>query len=146
MGETGLGKFRKLEKYVDALFSIWIRASRVGCEMCDKKPLKPAELQCAHGFSRSKKRVRFNELNAFALCPACHRRHTPPEPRWWTWMEDKIGVEAYQRIEFLKDSGPRVYAGDLQLLAADYLGRIQVLAGESGEWARERATKLGGNR
>ena len=138
-----LVSFGVIETLADVLFSVWIRSTRLGCEMCPKKGLKPDELQCAHGFSRAKKRVRFNESNVFALCPGCHMRHTPPGPKWWVWMEGKIGVEEYQRVEFLKDAGPRLYRGDVELIAADYLGRIQRLPpGEVGDWARESAAKI----
>lgn len=136
-----LVKFAVLETLADDLFSVWVRSTRGGCEMC-KRPYRPWELQNAHGFSRAKKRVRYNEQNVFALCPGCHRKHTPPLPAWYVWFENRVGVEAYSRVEFLKDSGPRLYRGDVQMLASDYFGRILALPGEIGEWARGRAAEI----
>lgn len=143
LGSVAVVDFGALRDLADDLFSVWIRSTRVGCEMCSKKPLKPWELQNAHGFSRVHMRVRFNEDNVFALCPACHRKHSPSGPGWWVWMEQKIGEARYSRVEFLKSGGPRLYRSDILILACDYLGRIQRLpAGDVGEWARERAEEI----
>jgi hypothetical protein len=85
----------------DSLFSKLIR-SRGRCEHCGSGDW----LQCAHGFSRRYRAVRFDERNAWVLCRSCHVFYTHRPLEWDGWMRDRMGVELYEEIRALALTGP----------------------------------------
>lgn len=78
----------------DELFSRVIR-SRGACEVFGCTNL---ELQCAHGFSRGYRAVRWDERNAFCLCKAHHWYFTPRPLQWEDWMRDRMGDALYDEM------------------------------------------------
>lgn len=86
-------KRQNLTKQCDALFSKIVR-SRGACEACGQT----WDLQCAHGFSRRYRAVRWNEANAFALCRGCHLKYTVRPLEWEEWMRERIGGNAYDEL------------------------------------------------
>lgn len=54
----------------DKLFSEYIRKRDGRCVRCGKTE----NLQCSHFWSRRMEGVRFDPINAEALCPGCHKR------------------------------------------------------------------------
>lgn len=97
----------------DILFSKLIRLrGRCEIEGCDKPP----ELQCAHGFSRQYRAVRWDERNAFCLCKSHHFWYTPRPIQWEDWMRAKLGDALYEELRELAKTGknpklPEVLAG-----------------------------------
>ena len=77
----------------DQLFSLLVR-ERAGnrCERCGRSEGK---LDCSHHWSRRLKQLRWDPLNACALCYICHA--------WWhsfpgesgVWLRNKIGEDQY---------------------------------------------------
>lgn len=101
-------------KKCDELFSLQVRS--VGrCEADDGRPHN-GNLQCAHGFSRSYKAIRWEPRNAFSLCGAHHTHYTHHPIEWDLWMLDRLGVETYTelRTQALTHRTP-----DLELVLAE---------------------------
>lgn len=89
-------------KRCDALFSKLIR-SRGACELetCGQT----FDLQCAHGFSRGYRAVRWDERNAFALCRADHMYFTHRPLEWDDWLVAKWGEGLYVAMRTLAKNG-----------------------------------------
>lgn len=93
----GLCKSHAVEE-ADRLFSLAVRS--VGrCE--SGRPGHLGNLQCAHGFSRSYKAVRWDRRNAFCLCGGCHTFYTHHPIEWDLWMLDRLGLELYSELRGL---------------------------------------------
>lgn len=77
----------------DSTFSKCIRErSNWTCEKCGVKYEPPTTgLQCAHIFGRRNKAVRFEPLNAFALCFACHQYYTANPMNFGIFVHNKLG-------------------------------------------------------
>ena len=101
----------ELEKLADELHSVWLRAARIGCEMagwphrattCGGWGMLPAALQCAHGWDRGSKAVRFDPSNTFSICAHCHvkytRNHRQGDAQWHDWMAQRLGEGIYQEL------------------------------------------------
>lgn len=79
----------------DAVFSKLIRARDQRCLHCGKGP-DQAQLHCSHVYSRKNLSVRWDEMNAKALCAYHHRRFWHEQPKealeWLTglWGEDHM--------------------------------------------------------
>lgn len=93
-------KTQQLRK-ADALFSLLIR-SRGRCENCGSSEY----LQCAHGFSRRYRAVRFDERQVWALCRGCHVYFTHRPLEWDVWMRDRMGEALYAEVRALALTGP----------------------------------------
>lgn len=140
-----------LLKAADALWSIWLRAYHVACEVCET-PLHPDSLQCMHGWTRTERAVRFEPSNTFAGCAPCHRAHTPPRIGWYDWMRERLGEAEYARVEQMARAGGKLRTSDLQLVVLDARARIVKLPeGDRKAWAQakeakvmERMVRLGG--
>ena len=100
---------RWMEKLADDLHSIALRTVREGCELAGEPEIRaercvgvgahPAQLQCAHGFTREDKGTRFDYSNTFSLCAACHRKHTPSGAAWYDWMERRLSSGIYSHVQ-----------------------------------------------
>lgn len=88
-------------RQADALFSKIVR-SRGSCERCGKT----AGLQCAHGFSRRYRAIRWDERNAFAQCGGCHflLTHRPIEQD--DWNRSQWGDALYDELRSLALTAP----------------------------------------
>jgi hypothetical protein len=146
-----LSSYRELLTVADRVWSVWVRAYWGACEMC-QAPLHPQDLQCAHGFSRVERSIRFDPDNTFALCSSCHRRHTPPRVDWWDWMPERLqdramelpgrvavrsGAAAFARLKMMSRArGGKLTTLSLQAVVADARQRIEALpGGERKNWA-----------
>ncbi len=104
-------KRQNLTKACDALFSQLVRS--VGrCEANDGFPCS-GPLQCAHGFSRRYRAVRWDRRQCFALCAGHHMRYTHNPIAWDLWMQERMGQELYQEVRSLALSGEKVDMPDL---------------------------------
>lgn len=87
----GLCKTHAVEE-ADKLFSLAVRS--VGrCESGRDTHL--GNLQCAHGFSRSYKAIRWDRRNAWSFCAGCHTYYTHHPIEWDLFMMDRLGVTVY---------------------------------------------------
>lgn len=64
-------------------------------------------LQCAHGFSRSYKAVRWDRRQCWALCQGCHVYYTHRPIEWDLWMRKTMGEPLYMEIRKRALSGER---------------------------------------
>lgn len=55
-------------------------------------------LQCAHGWSRSYKAVRWDRRQCWALCQGCHVFFTHRPIEWDNWMRKTMGDQLYAEI------------------------------------------------
>jgi hypothetical protein len=137
-----LARYGDLLKIADALWSVWVRAGPEACEMCGV-PFAPDAMQCAHGITREDRVIRFEPTNTYALCSACHRRHTPPRQAWWDWMEAHVGQPAYAMLQRRSRAGGKLHTSDLQLVILDAQQRIAALPqSERKEWAQAKAETI----
>jgi 5-methylcytosine-specific restriction endonuclease McrA len=88
-------------KACDALFGKIIRA-RGACESCGQT----WDLQCAHGFSRRYRSVRWDEVNAFCLCRGCHMKFTHRPLEWDDWLKADWGEVRYWEIRHIALTAP----------------------------------------
>lgn len=98
MGAAKLGRTRTTSKksridYLDRIFSILIRADGE-CVHCGTTE----RLQCAHGFSRRYRSVRWDTRNAFCLCQRCHMFFTHRPLEWDEWLKDRWGEDLYDEV------------------------------------------------
>ena len=85
---------KQLVAKADALFSLVVRSPGV-CANCGSHDY----LQCAHGFSRRYRAVRWDEGNAWCLCRNCHFYFTGRPHEWEEWMQSRLGYEAYRDLQ-----------------------------------------------
>lgn len=91
-------------KEADTLFSLIVRApGRCLILGCGKK----TGLQCAHGFSRRYRPIRWDERNAFCLCAGHHHWFTMRPLEWDEWLRNRLGVELYQELRSKALAGGR---------------------------------------
>lgn len=83
-----------LRNKADKLFSLYIRDRDRRCRRCGKS----GDLQCAHGFSRSYHKTRWDERNAWAMCRGCHTFFTHRPIQWEDWMREDMGEELYEEV------------------------------------------------
>ena len=105
----------------DSLFSKLIR-SRGCCEQCGSREW----LQCAHGFSRRYRAVRFDERNAWALCRSCHVFFTHRPLEWDGWMRKAMGAELYEEVRTLALTGPKPDLGAEVVRLESLLRQVEI--------------------
>ncbi len=85
--------------------------------MCESGRLDHAgPLQCAHGFSRRYRAVRWDRRNAWCLCAGCHMFFTHHPIEWDEWMHRQMGDALYSQIRSLALGGERVDLKELHAL------------------------------
>lgn len=97
LGRVKKGTSKKAQvNQLDRLFSVLTRACGecVGCGATDR-------LQCAHGFSRRYRNVRWDFRNAFCLCQGCHMFYTHRPLEWDEWLLDRWGADLHAEIRTL---------------------------------------------
>lgn len=92
-----------LEGKCDRLFSLIIRAGGK-CES-GRLARHGGTLQCAHGFSRSYKAIRWDRRNAWCLCSACHVYFTHRPLEWDMWLVEQWGADLYAEMRALALGG-----------------------------------------
>lgn len=99
-------KTRQL-KQADTLFSQIVRSAG-RCANCSSTE----HLQCAHGFSRRYRAVRFDERNAWPLCRSCHVYFTHRPLEWDDWMVSRLGDHRYVELRHEALTGPNPDLGE----------------------------------
>ena len=98
-------KARAPYKVADELFSKIIRLrDQAVCQNCGKTDFP----QCAHGFSRSYRAIRWDERNAWCLCRGCHTYFTHHPLEWDEWLIERLGERLHRDLkrQALKDPNP----------------------------------------
>lgn len=89
-------KRRPRENYsaqCDVIFARLVRSKGV-CVNCGSTKA----IQCAHGFSRRYRALRWDFDNAFALCAKCHMTFTYDPLRWDNWLRARWGDDGYEAL------------------------------------------------
>lgn len=94
---------RDYSKQCDVLFSQIIRS--VGKCESGRLARHSGVLQCAHGFSRRYRAVRWDHRNAFCFCAGCHIYFTHHPIEWDLWLRERWGEEQYDEIRSLALEG-----------------------------------------
>lgn len=95
-------KKQSLLKQADTLCGQIVRA-RGRCENCGATK----ELQWAHGFSRSYRKIRHDLRNGICLCKSCHMRFTVNPLGWDDWLRDYWGEQLYWQMRMYATEGPK---------------------------------------
>lgn len=97
LGRVKKGTSKKAQvDHLDRLFSVLTRAGGK-CLNCGST----GRLQCAHGFSRRYRSVRWDPRNAFCLCQGCHMFYTHRPLEWDEWLLERWGPELYAELRSL---------------------------------------------
>lgn len=97
LGRVKKGTSQKARvNHLDRLFSVLTRAGGE-CVHCGATE----RLQCAHGFSRRYRNVRWDSRNAFCLCQGCHLFFTHRPLEWDEWLRDRWGEDLYAELRAL---------------------------------------------
>lgn len=113
----------KLDK-ADKAFSMWIRSrDDWTCQRCSKQytptynakgmPTVGASLHCSHFKGRGKEAVRFEPLNADAMCHGCHKYFTAQPDEHVKWQVKTKGQNTVDRV-ILAASGYKKKDRDLE--------------------------------
>lgn len=103
---------KSLTAALDKEFSKQVRVDGK-CEWCGKT-CSGVYLHCAHIVSRSNRRLRWDRMNAVALCPTCHREaHNHPVgfsewlkgkyPAQWKYVQNHRNEKIKRSLQDLKD-------------------------------------------
>ena len=95
--------FKIKRDLADKLFSDFIRKRDGKCVRCGKG----GTLQCSHYWGRRMESVRFDPLNAEALCFTCHERW---EHQKEIWIDNDMVMGEYAKYKVYK-LGQRMYDG-----------------------------------
>lgn len=85
----------------DHWFSKCVRASYgYKCCKCGKQYDKSSKgFHCSHIFSRRHKQIRYDKLNAVAMCYSCHNWYSGEPVESGRWAEDFLGAAAVEILE-----------------------------------------------
>lgn len=90
-----------LRNKADRAFSIYVRARDKVCQRCGTTE----GLQCSHFISRRYLAVRFNPLNAEALCFRCHKFFTERPLEADQRAREQLGEYVYEELKRLALAG-----------------------------------------
>lgn len=110
-------------KVCDGLFGKIIRSTGE-CVHC----AQTFDLQCAHGFSRGYRAVRWDERNAFCLCRGCHLYFTVRPIEWDDWLRARWGDELYTELRTLALHGPNPKLAEMLVLLRERARELEVAA------------------
>lgn len=121
------GERKKLIKKCDAVFSKLIRARDQRCLHCGKGP-EQAQLHCSHVYSRKNLSVRWDEMNAKALCAYHHRRFWHEQPKEaLEWLTGLWGEDHMAELKVRANSVKIWTADDLRILLSDLSAKLSNL-------------------
>ncbi len=71
------------------------------CEIGKVENCPSGNLQCAHGFSRRYKSVRWDVRNAWSACQGCHYWYTLRPLEWDDFLRERWGQDLYDELRAL---------------------------------------------
>jgi hypothetical protein len=83
-------------KHLDAMFAKLVKTNG---ECVSGRKEHNGGLQCAHGFSRRYRLIRWDMRNAFPFCAGCHIYFTHRPLEWEQWLRVKWGDELYEEMK-----------------------------------------------
>lgn len=91
----------------DSAFSWYIRTrDHWTCQRCGGVYTPPTKaLHCSHFKGRGKEVLRFNELNADALCYGCHQYFTSQPDEHYHWQVRRKGQKVVDQLILLANTG-----------------------------------------
>lgn len=90
----------------DKAFSLFVR-TKAGwkCERCLTQYKPPTSaLHCSHFFGRGKESVRFELINATALCMGCHLYFTAHPVEHYDWQVKRLGQKAVDKLRLASNT------------------------------------------
>ena len=124
----------KIEKRIDDVFSDFIRLrDKLKCQRCSKPYAKLEKgIQCSHFWGRRHRSTRWSEINCCALCGGCHMHLTANPAIHREWYREKIGHDAYDKLEYLHSKSAHYTVNDLKLLLGYYTRAADSLKKQAG--------------
>ena len=130
-----MSQFRSKRNKYDITFSKFILLRDKVCQKCGKS----GRLECSHIHSRANMGTRCHQVNAKALCNACHR--------WWhsypllssEWCQSVMGETEYVKLLRLAKTPSKMSVFDKDFIRKEQIELIKQM--ESGElvmkpWAK----------
>lgn len=85
----------KIEKELDAAWSLFVRKRDRVCQFCGSS----STLAAHHAFGRVHRATRFDVCNGVSLCWPCHKFRAHGDPCGFReWFKDYVGVDQYERL------------------------------------------------
>jgi len=117
---------------------------RVGwtCERCGKVFNLPDTqgLHCSHFVGRGNYATRFEPLNAFAHCCACHFYFEGNPHIFTAWVKDRLGIDLYEQLLEISNDVMRGKEArhNLKEIAAHYKGEYERMLSVRAEGVQGR--------
>lgn len=132
--------FKTLEKKADGIFSKYIRLrdadehGYVTCITCGKKHFwsNGHSINCGHFISRSRKAVRYNEMNCHGQCVACNKYRNGEPDIYRRQLVERYGNEEVVALEHKAWLGGALNASGLYLLVEEYKDKVKQLKTKKG--------------
>ena len=128
---------KELEKKLDKVFSHYIRLRAaddlgyVQCVTCGNRH-NWKEVHCGHYMPRTRKAVRFNEMNCQVQCVKCNYRRSGEHDLFREYLLEKYGKEEVEKLERLAKLGGSDDAYSLQFKIDEYKEKVKQLKKEKG--------------
>lgn len=88
-------RIKKLEKQLDAAWSLCIRNRDVICQKCHGS----GSISSHHAFGRRHRATRWDLMNGVGLCYPCHIHWAHRDPCGFSdWFKNYIGTDQYERL------------------------------------------------
>lgn len=118
-----------LEKKLDRIFSDFIRLrDKLTCQRCGKQfGGFTTGIQNSHFWGRRHRSTRWSELNCVALCGGCHIHLTGNPEEHRQWYRQRIGAEAFDRLEYQHRKAGHFNMSELALLLDFYRSKVIVI-------------------
>jgi hypothetical protein len=121
-----------LIKKADAAFSSFIRKrdahpdGRIRCFICEK-PVPWKSSHCGHFLDRDQMPVRYDEMNAHAVCFECNCIDPRHKERYTSTMVSKYGLEAVQELVDKSRSLAKFARFELEEIISTYKEKLKAL-------------------
>jgi hypothetical protein len=115
---------------LDAVFSIYIRTrDNWTCQKCHKVyPEKSKGLHCSHHYSRRYKSIRWEPLNACALCFSCHNWFSSEPIESSEWLLEYLGETKFIQLRAMRNKITKWTKTDKELLYREFKEKLKVMS------------------
>ena len=108
----------------DTAFSKAIRMRDKYCQWCGSGD---NQLQCSHVFSRRHRTIRWDALNAKALCAACHRKWHESPVYAMKWFRERYGEAREELLLEKMNNRVKVPKSEEKFIAKHYREQIKLM-------------------